>query len=503
MIAWLLHHGDCIAYLRTLATASIDAVVTDPPYEIGFMGRAWDSSGIAYSAELWREIFRVLKPGGHVVSFSHERTYHRLACAIEDVGFEIRGQLLWIYGTGFPKSPRDITAAMDRARDDDPRPVCNWLRGAAREAGVTSTAIDAAMGTNGMAGHWLASSKNCQPACPSIEQFAFICATIQTNPPEEITDLVFTLNARKSTAGEAWHARPIVGEFESAPHAAKWRHGYGGALEPVDLSAGPARGQTVSELAAAWVGWATALRPSHEPIVLARKPMGQPCWRNVLQYGTGALNIDGCRLPMSAEDAAAINSMGGFGAADYVAEPGVALEGRVDGSLSNRKVAAGAHPAGRWPPNVLLSEVAAADLGPQARYFYCDKASTAEREAGLHGGTGVWSDGRAKAADYPSQRGESRRKNQHPTVKPLAVMRWLVRLVTPPGGKVLDPFGGSGTTGVAAHCEGFESVMIELEADHCELINQRMAAAEAGVFTLDSSGKTTVNPAAAMQGRLF
>jgi hypothetical protein len=382
-----------------------------------------------------------------LIAFSSSRTYHRLAVAIEDAGAVIRDQLLWIYGTGFPKSPRDITAAIDRNRDDDPRPVCRWLRAAVADAGRVPNDLDALFGTAGMAGHWCATDANTQPAIPTPEQWRRIVEFLAAEPPEDVAETFATLSARKGTEGEAWGARPVVGEHATPAACRQWVTTYDGAkpgragkiraVEPVKADASP------------WVGWATALRPSHEPAVMARKRFTGPAYRNVLAHGTGAINVNACWLG------------------------------------ETRDVAG-------WPPNVLLSADAAADLDAHvagaARYFYADKASTDEREAGLEAfDVGPrWNDGRkATDKDYPSHRGATDRRNMHPTVKPIDVMRWLVRLVTPPGGVVLDPYAGSGTTGIACVLEGFGFVGVDLDSAHVAIATARCEAAAAGVFDVN------------------
>ena len=466
-MAWTVHCADNLELLRAMPDASVDSIVTDPPYEIDMMGRAWDGSGVAFEVERWRECLRVLKPGGYLIAFSSARTYHRLAVAIEDAGAAIRDQLIWIYGTGFPKSPRDITAAMDRAKDDraDVLTVTAWIKAARDAAGLTNAGIDDVFGLAGMAGHW--TTQESQPAVPTAEQWPALLAMLG-EPPAEVAAIAERIIRAKGQPDDAWFARPVVGEHAKPAASAMWRETYDGD----NAAAGKIRSSaTTRQEAEAWVGWATALRPSHEPAVMARKRFTGPTFRNVLEHGTGAINVGGCRLP----------------ARDTL-------------------------PAGGWPPNVLLSPMAAADLDGHARaevslFFYCDKASTAEREAGLEDRelAEKWTDGRKVSADYPSLRGATDRRNVHPTVKPIDVMRWLVRLVTPPGGIVLDPYTGSGSTGIAAVLEGFEFVGAELDPLHVEIAQARIGAAEAGVFYSDPArqDRTAIrSPLARRQGAL-
>lgn len=335
--------GDCREALRGIDDCSVDSVVTDPPYELAFMGKRWDSTGVAHDVELWREVLRVLKPGGHLLAFGGTRTYHRMACAIEDAGFEIRDCLQWLYGSGFPKS-HNISKAIDKAA------------GATREVvGSYTVSGSAAMGGR---------------------------------------------QGRASVAAE-------------------------GATS-VGLTRELAITKAATPEAQRWDGWGTALKPANEPIVMARKPFKGTVAANVLVHGTGGINVDACR---------------------------------VSGAFSSGWVSS---PAGRWPANVIMDEAAGEMLDEQSggasRFFYCAKASRQERELGLLANDG-------------------QRANRHPTVKPLSLMRWLVRLVTPPGGLVLDPFAGSGTTGMACKQEGFEFCGIEQSQDYIDIALKRIDAA--------------------------
>lgn len=288
--------GDCREAMRSLGEASIDAIITDPPYELGFMGKKWDASGVAYDVTVWEQALRVLKPGGHLLAFGGTRTYHRMTVAIEDAGFEIRDCLQWLYGSGFPKS----------------------------------------------------------------------------------------LNVGNTTGCDEWD------------------------------------------------GWGTALKPANEPIVLARKPLVGTVAENVLQHGVGGLNINGCRIGTEVlpEQRAGEAKLGTFDRTDMVTPERV----------------------GRWPSNVLLDEAAAEHLDQQepevSRFFYVAKPAKAERNNGA--------------------------TNQHPTVKPVTLMQYLIRLVTPPGGIILDPFAGSGTTGVAALHEDVECILIEANPDYIPIIEGRI-----------------------------
>ena len=356
-----LHLGDCRTVLATLDDASIDAIVCDPPYELGFMGKSWDNSGIAYDVTVWRQCLRVLKPGGHLIAFGGSRTYHRLAVAIEDAGFEIRDQIQWIYGSGFPKS-LDVSKAMDKQA------------GAVRDV---------------------------------------------------VTD------KREDMFGEYEKVDKRIGaQSQSTGQYGAWGNDNGEGKSSYTITA-PA-----TDLAKQWQGWGTALKPAHEPAVLARKPLCGTVADNVTAWGVGALNIDGTRV-------------GGD--------------------------------AGRWPANVILDEEAALLLGEPSRFFYTAKASKSEREAGLY--YEKWVNAGAMQGNITGGRlgGDGSeiippiRANHHPTVKPLALMRYLVRLVTPKGGKVLDPFMGSGSTGCAAVLEGCDFVGIDITPEYMAIAQKRIA----------------------------
>jgi site-specific DNA-methyltransferase (adenine-specific) len=394
-----LMHGDCREIIATLDDNSIHSIVTDPPYELGFMGKKWDNSGIAYDLHLWTECLRVLKPGGHLLAFGGTRTYHRMACAIEDAGFELRDSICWLYGSGFPKS-HDVSKALDKAA------------GAERE-------------------------------------------------------VIGRYRSPENTSGSK-------GSTTFAPGSV------GKTQEGLSIITAPA-----TDAAKQWQGWGTALKPAHEPIVVARKPLVGTVAANVLQHGTGALNIDGCRVGFASEDdRATAQSLAELRARGrrlgVLGEPGQgnSLNAAVAGDTRDGTEVVGTHARGRWPANVITDGSIDAEW---VRYFYSAKPSKRERNAGLEAlpisankfgnqtngadlGNGSVND---KFTTAPAA-------NTHPTVKPLALMRYLVRLVTPPGGTVLEPFAGSGTTLVAAVLEGFNAIGCELTDEYLPIINNRI-----------------------------
>ena len=414
--------------MKEMPDNSVDSIVTDPPYELGFMGKSWDNSGIAFNVEVWQEALRVIKPGGHLIAFSGSRTYHRMAVAIEDAGFEIRDQIMWVYGSGFPKS-HNIAKQLDKL------------------AGVKGEVIGEKTGK----GYSSQQEKN----------LAHGFREYKDGLPYEHADL---------------------NEYALASDEAKQ-----------------------------WDGWGTALKPAHEPMVLARKPLIGTVANNVLTYGTGGLNIDGSRVEYGEEsidfDARQVTSQRNEDAIQF---GGIGANG-TDVSMYKA--------GGRWPANFIhdgsdevvglfpeakgkigmkilsdftfsvgdkvegakfASQAGLGDSGSAARFFYCAKASKKDRNEGLDGfevkekrymatanGTGETSIGMDRFTTNPVA-------NHHPTVKPTSLMQYLVRLVTPPNGVVLDPFMGSGSTGKACAYEGFDFIGIDQSAEYVEIARARI-----------------------------
>jgi len=379
-------HGNNLEVLPFMADNSVDSIVCDPPYELGFMGKSWDSTGIAYSVDLWRECLRVLKPGGHILAFGGSRTWHRVAVAIEDAGFELRDSIAWLYGSGFPKS-LDVSKAIDKAAGAD-REVLGVL--------------------------------------PSSRAKA--------------SDSGFMMAEKLATA-------------PATPEAEKWQ------------------------------GWGTALKPAFEPVVVGRKPLIGTVAANVLEWGVGGLNIDASRIETN-DDLSGRSYGGTFGASR-----------NEDGSLPK---AIGSGDKGRWPANIILDEYTAELLDEQqeevSRFFYVSKASKRDRNEGLDelDGQEIGSKGNGLArtcatcgasvldgCECPDRTFiNPTRKNFHPTVKPTDLMRYLIKLVTPAGGTVLDPFTGSGSTGKAALLDGYQFLGVEMTADYLPIIQGRLEWAE-------------------------
>lgn len=408
-----LINADCIEAMKAMPDNSVDSIVTDPPYELGFMGKSWDASGIAFNVDVWREALRVIKPGGHLIAFSGSRTYHRMAVAIEDAGFEIRDQIMWVYGSGFPKS-HNISKGIDKAA------------GAVRER--------------------IAYKGGIAPG-----------------------------NANYGGGQSVIHNGTKVGEEAITPAAKQWD------------------------------GWGTALKPAHEPMVLARKPLIGTVANNVLTHGTGGLNIDGTRVE---------------GIPPSVPQPSLRPNGEDSGhALGTGEGRNGemSQAIGRWPANFIhdgsdevvglfpfsksgamngeynntimaqsngnrdgktIKLTQQASKGSAARFFYCAKASKRDRNEGLDGFEAKRDhDGRKDGGvggDNPRNRTNNAKLNHHPTVKPTTLMQYLVRLVTPPNGMVLDPFMGSGSTGKACAYEGFDFIGIDQSAEYVAIAQARI-----------------------------
>ncbi|MGW2384438.1 DNA methyltransferase [Streptomyces sp. NPDC001658] len=401
-----LHLGDSLQILPTLAQASVDAVIVDPPYEIGIAGRDWDRTGIAYNVDLWRECLRVLKPGGHLLSFGAPRTYHRMACAVEDAGFRVIDQLDWIYTHGKPKGT-DLARSIDRRRDDREQvlQVTAWLAAARSAAGWTNRRIDELFGFSGMAGHWTTQGRTA--GVPTEQQWDRIRDAIGFHDAG-IRPVLTDLWARKGTVGEAFERREIISEKRENVRDTSLYTGYSGHR---------IKARAASDEARRWEGWNTALKPAHDPILLARKGTGfDTLTANVLRHGVGGLNVVGCP-------------------ADGGGYPSNILLGHDC-------------PPGRCLPGCPVREV-----GEAARSFPVFRLNSRTPDTERVEVDGV----------------------RHDTPKPLNLVRWLVRLICPPGGTVLDWAAGSGTTLLAARDEGMRAVGVELDEAHARIITHRLS----------------------------
>jgi DNA modification methylase len=379
--------GDCLDKLKELGDNSVDSIVTDPPYGLAFMGKHWDYD--VPSQQIWEECMRVLKPGGHILSFAGSRTYHRMAVRIEDAGFEIRDQIMWVYGSGFPKS-RNIGKAVDKIEGNEREVVGKNVSIQFKEKGIQ----------------------------------------------------------QKKDYSES------DGMFGAKGHN-------------IDVTKGNSQ----------WEGWGTALKPAHEPIVMARKPLSEKTvGNNVLEWGTGGINIDGCRIgtdetitnhSRSAESAISKGKYGDSSEQEthqtegqllgrfpaniiFDEEAGKLLDeqsgiSKSIGGRIEKKIGWGEF-GGNGSKEIIDGQPGFGDVGGASRFFYCPKTSKSDRSEG----------------------------NNHPTVKPTDLMAYLIRLVTPKGGVVLDPFMGSGSTGKAAVREGMNFIGIERETEYFEIAKSRI-----------------------------
>jgi DNA modification methylase len=450
-----LHLGDCLDVLRTMPDCSVDAVVTDPPYGLAFMGKRWDYD--VPSVEVWAECLRVLKPGGHLLAFAGTRTQHRMAVRIEDAGFEIRDMIAWVYGSGFPKS-LDVSKAIDKRGGNShlAAEIGAALKAARKSRGITATEADRTY----CGGVTLWSWYEGRPAGQQMPT-ADVMARVAADWPElrHYADLI------------AEAEREVVGQKTAgiANPDDRDRHTIGGSASVVVDITAPATPE-----AQQWAGWGTALKPALEPITMARKPLTGTVAANVLQHGTGALNVDGCRVEgaMTGTWGARQASSIGYGGTD------------PDGYQTQQ------HPLGRWPANLIhdgSDEVVGLFPETTSGAFNQSQRKAQNQKYGQFNG---YSDpkqydsetGNAARFFYTSKATKAERQGcSHPTVKPLDLMAYLCRLVTPPGGIVLDPFMGSGTTIKAAIGEGFNAIGIERDPAYYAMAQHRMDGAQIGL----------------------
>lgn len=461
-------NGECLSRMKSMKSCSVDAIVTDPPYGLAFMGANWDHN--VPSVSYWSECLRVAKSGAHLLCFGGTRTFHRLMCAIEDAGWEIRDTIMWVYGSGFPKS-MDVAKAIDKGQAKSlsrALEFTSWMR----STGITAKQVDAATGTR-MSRKLLASDKQ---ALVATEEMFDKLRPYLPEVPQRIEQLVAE---RTGVSWEDYRKRHVIARAKGSygVSASGFLEGLFGEF---DLT------EPYSKEAKKWDGWGTCLKPAWEPIIVARKPLEGTVAHNVMEYGTGAINIDGCRVPTN-------DKLGGgmrAGGADGVWDRPFMHDEQAQSAFVERKKAnvAKSESLGRFPANLVHDGsqevlelfpdskgqqgkvagnepsrtgdngtyghygqrnefVPRGDSGSAARFFYCAKASKRDRGEG----------------------------NDHPTVKPNDLMRWLVRLVCPKGGVVLDPFMGSGSTGVACIDEEMRFIGIEMDKHYCEIADGRMS----------------------------
>jgi DNA modification methylase len=476
---YIVHIGNNLDILPTLQDCSVDSIVTDPPYELGFMGKKWDNTGIAYNTDLWRECLRILKPGGHLLAFSGSRTYHRMVVAIEDAGFEIRDMIAWISNKTFPKS-LDISKAIDKGtgenRDRQLR-FTEWMRqsGLAQKdcAKLLESIAKNPETAAAMAQHYY--TDKTQPAIPTADIFDILKPYLP-EVPEEIERLVAE---RTGIEWTAYKNREVVRQRQVPKGHSFASEKFGKETGNKEIN----ETKSATPEAKQWEGWGTALKPTVEPIVMARKPLIGTVAENVLTYGTGGLNIDASRI--EATDQEQLEKYWDRTQSIAAQEGRNAMSAGLKAiDLSDRK------PQGRWPANVILDEYSAELLNEQSGQI----RSAGNYERGEMTATGAFPIARP-AGDtrsmYNDKGGASRffyvakaskrdrnegleESNNHPTVKPTDLMRYLIKLVTPPNGIVIDPFTGSGSTGKAAILEGFRFIGIEMTEDYIPIIEGRL-----------------------------
>lgn len=466
--------GDCKNKLKELEDNSIDSIVTDPPYGLSFMGKKWDYD--VPQVEVWKECLRVLKPGGYLLSFAGTRTQHRMAVNIEDAGFEIRDMIAWVYGSGFPKS-LNIGKAVDKINGETGRELkfVNWFR----TTGLKQKETNEIIGKSDVGSHYLRLD---QPAIPTRELWAILRPHIKVEIPGWVDELVERVEREREVVGTARlpDGHSFAGE--------RYTNRNGSSIK--DITKGTSE----------WEGWGTALKPALEPITVARKPLGEKSVaQNCLKWGVGGINIDGCRVETEelkpykfGFQKGSFNDDGWKG--KNVDELQPAPSGRFPANLihDGSEEVVGLFPNNKssdavrknsvgWGTNGIYGKGNAhdsygySDSGSAARFFYCAKASKRERNIGCEGlEEKIVNDGREKDIDNAYQRGITLRKNTHPTVKPVALMEYLVKLVSREGQVVLDPFMGSGTTGMACKKLGRDFVGIEMEEEYIEIAKARI-----------------------------
>jgi len=403
-----IYNQDCLYKLKELKDNSVDSIVTDPPYGLSFMGKKWDYD--VPSVEIWVECLRVLKPGGYLLSFAGSRTYHRMAVRIEDAGFEIRDQIMWIYGSGFPKS-MNISKQIDKKNGQSKIELkfVEWYR----TVGISAKETNKIIGTKDTGSHYLRLD---QPFLPTKKFWEKLKPHITIEIPNWVNELIKRVEAERDVIGNQTKARSKNSSFTmptmgDATEYKSW-----------DIT------RPSTDEAKQYEGWGTALKPAHEPIVMARKPFKGTVVNNVLEWGTGGINIDDSRIGTTT---------------------------RTNGGYVNN-VPSLEYDYGRFPANIILDKEAGKILDEQtgilksevSRFFYCPKTSKRDRNEGVD--------------------------NNHPTVKPTDLMLYLIRLVTLKGGITLDPFMGSGSTGKAAIRGGFDFIGIEREKEYIEIAKARI-----------------------------
>lgn len=610
--SYSIYNGSMLDMLEIIEPNTIDSIITDPPYELNFMNKGWDRTGIAFQPETWRKCYEVLKPGGYLLAFGGSKTFHRIACAIEDAGFEIRDTIMWLYGclsedteiltlNGWERYHKAIEESpvicynMDKDSFEIHQPERSFIYENKHPAyRIKSDFTDQIVSRNhrcivergGRKVFAYAETLERQESVPFLESLHDLPETIpyphegtsitkqdllqrvrlqeyqqkqegESNPSgamrgEGVDNLPCMWGYGKTRTtlatveeveyvGNMWCVQVPTGAFVARRNGQIFITGNSGFPKSLNIGlaidkklglkskiigkgkSGNANTHTrslnmvknpfggeyeIKQAQNQWQGWGTALKPAYEPIIVARKPFKGTVADNVIKYGVGGINIDGCRIPLENGETIATNvgfldnlQSDGWGTKKCITEK--TSQGRFpanvihDGSdeveslfphTKSGKMTSEHQRHTDGSPNGIygkfnkehpLSETYG-DSGSASRFFYCAKANKKDRDEGLEIAASTINDGRKKSIDNPYQRGETLRKNIHPTVKPCELMQYLVRLVTPKGGIILDPFMGSGSTGKACMFENrerqadYKFIGIDLEEEYCNIARDRI-----------------------------
>lgn len=541
-----LYHGNMLDMLEVIEPNTIDSIVTDPPYELGFMGKSWDKSGIAFQKETWEKCFEVLKPGGYLLAFGGSRTFHRIAVAIEDAGFEIRDTIMWLYGEGFPKS-MNVGKQLEKRLEDEKtkqktehdlrlmwgRDLQKTKRNEKKQDEVLQSQLQEQSLQGTMYGEKPKESKLWREE-PCLEGWNNIQKTereLQRCKVCEMSKRIFINGEERwiCDGTQTCDGKTLREMLEQSGSCTSYRpqseQQFNRELNAIQEQWGT---QACREVIENWKKIGTALKPSFEPIIVARKPVEGTVMNNVLKWGVGGINIDECRVSNTSADSYDLEKR------QVSKATGSDNDGHFLDQLHNQDAKHGVTELGRFPANTILTydetdfdEVCGGfpdtkstprtptiggtggigqatdfqrgsetspynDSGSASRYFYCAKASKKDRDEGLDEfEKEKVNDGRNTPIDNAFQRGETLRKNTHPTVKPTELMQYLVRLVTPNNGIVLDPFNGSGSTGKAVMYENkernknYKYIGIELAEEYLPIAKARIEY----VCNLEESGK--------------
>ena len=528
--SYKLYQGNMLDILDVIEPNSIDSIITDPPYELNFMSKGWDNAGVSFQPDTWRKCYEVLKPGGYLLAFGGSRTFHRIACAIEDAGFEIRDTIMWLYGAGFPKS-MNVGKQLEKRLNDEKtkqktehdlrlmweRDLQKTKRNEKKQDEVLQSQLQEQSLQGTMYGE-KSKKSNLWREEPCLERWN----NIQKTERELQRCKVCEMSKRVSINGEErWicngtqisDGKTLREMSEQSGSCTSYRP-QSQQQQDREFNAiqEQCRTQESREVIEYWNKFGTALKPSFEPIIVARKPFKGSLVDNVIEYGVGGINIDECRVGNEKLVNKGMSSLGVMHDDNWVSNKEVISE--VNGRFPANTIltydetdydeVCGGFPQSKGCSKIDYSNVKKKNIyggnsfqnsktqysgvfqgyndnGSASRYFYCAKASKKDRDEGLD--TFIEekvNDGRNTPIDNAFQRGETLRKNTHPTVKPTELMQYLVRLVTPNNGTILDPFNGSGSTGKAVMYENkernknYKYIGIELTEEYLPIAKARI-----------------------------